>query len=207
MGEEYFNNRSSGYEQHLNLPIISKIRDDEREIINKIIDDEILGSDVILEIGCGTGYYTTYLSKRCKSMLSIDLSDKMIETTREKIKKEEITNVLSCKADITKVRIPNVYDHVFCIGVFDYIIHPCKTFKKICEATSKTFIMTVPHKSFASSFMTPISTLYDQEYRSYDEIELKDILLGAGFKSVTIYETGCRGYLNRGATLIVVARK
>ncbi|MDQ3278181.1 MAG: methyltransferase domain-containing protein [Bacteroidota bacterium] len=53
----------------------------------------------VLELGCGTGKNTTWLSQKAKQHQAVDLSEGMLEKAREKIKSEQ---VVFQQADITK---------------------------------------------------------------------------------------------------------
>ncbi len=55
-------------------------------------------NDVILEIGCGTGRFTTEIAKKCKKIIGIDFSEKMVELARKKSKK--LKNVQYRLADV-----------------------------------------------------------------------------------------------------------
>lgn len=69
--------------------------------------DEIITRDVlknisfgkVLELGCGTGKNTLYLSKNADEVLAVDFSEKMLSIAREKISYQ---NVRFQKADISK---------------------------------------------------------------------------------------------------------
>lgn len=47
----------------------------------------------LIDIGCGTGAYTLYLAKICKSVLGIDSSMKMLEELQKSAKEHNISNV------------------------------------------------------------------------------------------------------------------
>ncbi|MBE6052286.1 MAG: class I SAM-dependent methyltransferase [Clostridium sp.] len=46
-----------------------------------------------LEIGCGTGLFTTRLSKKLKEVACFDTSEGMIQVLKEKIQNENIKNI------------------------------------------------------------------------------------------------------------------
>ncbi len=54
----------------------------------------------ILELGCGTGKNTTFLSQIGEKVLAIDFSEGMLNKAKEKLVS---TNVFFCAADVTKV--------------------------------------------------------------------------------------------------------
>lgn len=54
---------------------------------------DLKGHEVVLEVGTGTGFLTALLSRRCKSVLSIDYYAKFTTAARQKLAEHECTNV------------------------------------------------------------------------------------------------------------------
>ncbi|MGA1870918.1 MAG: class I SAM-dependent methyltransferase [bacterium] len=70
-----------------------KFRNFEEEAL-KISDAVDLSKDsIILDIGCGTGGLTTHFSRICKHVYAVDPSDEMIGALKNKIQKQNLTNV------------------------------------------------------------------------------------------------------------------
>lgn len=59
------------------------VRQDEQKDITKAIKKYFPGRKV-LEIACGTGYWTTFLSETAKSIVAIDTSDKVLKVAKSK---------------------------------------------------------------------------------------------------------------------------
>ncbi|MDP2216287.1 MAG: class I SAM-dependent methyltransferase [Methanolobus sp.] len=72
---------------------MQKIRNikDEAETMRRLID--LRPEDRILEIGCGTGEFSIELSRHCKEVIAIDISDGMLEFAREKAKSGHRKNI------------------------------------------------------------------------------------------------------------------
>ncbi len=68
-----------------------KIRPKIREKLNK---EDNLGN--LLELGCGTGYFTETLANKSESIISTDISEKMLSIAREKLKGFEF-QVMDCQ--------------------------------------------------------------------------------------------------------------
>ncbi len=73
----------------------------------------------VLEIGCGAGRFTEYLSRYFNSVTSVDLSDAVFYN----ISKNE-KNVSLYKADFLKLIPIKKYDVVFCRGVLQHTKNP-----------------------------------------------------------------------------------
>ena len=80
----------------------------------------------ILELGCGAGRFTEYLTKYAKECVSIDLSSAVFHNVAK-----SSTNLTLIKADFNKL-IPNEkFDIVFCRGVLQHTPNPLKSIKNI----------------------------------------------------------------------------
>ena len=59
------------------------IAPNQRPLFNQILNLLKPGSDVI-DVGCGTGYFSFLASEHCKSVLGIDLSSRNIAQAKKK---------------------------------------------------------------------------------------------------------------------------
>lgn len=91
-------------------------------------DLSIIKNKNILEIGCGSGRFTEYLSKYGKSCTSIDLSDAIFHNICKNNK-----NVKLLKADFLKLKLKKKFDVVFCRGVLQHTKFPTKSILKLFE--------------------------------------------------------------------------
>ena len=118
-------------------------------LLLKIIEREnmIQPNSRILDVGCGTGRYSTALSERALSITGIDLSPKMIAYGKEKIEKAEIKNVdLICgdwsEIDILENGFENSFDLVF--AHMTPAVSDAKTFEKMIRCSKNYGIMFKP---------------------------------------------------------------
>jgi putative AdoMet-dependent methyltransferase len=73
-----------------------KFRDYDKEAQN-IIDQLVLGADdTIIDFGCGTGAFTLYAAKYCKTIFAVDVSQVMLDYTKQKAQKEGLENIEFC---------------------------------------------------------------------------------------------------------------
>ena len=78
------------------------------EFLSKLIIDE---DDTVLDLGCGNGIITIPIAKKTKSVTAVDLSDKMLEILDKKAKEENVNNIKTVKADLSKIRTKDVGTH------------------------------------------------------------------------------------------------
>ena len=76
----------------------NKTRDLDFKISQEILDKFSFKN--VLEIGCGTGKNTEWLSKKSSNLIAVDLSPEMLKIAKKKIKAKHVQFV---EADITKV--------------------------------------------------------------------------------------------------------
>ncbi len=56
---------------------------------------EVEGADIILEIGCGSGYQSAILSKLCRRIFTIERIDSLLKEAKERFRKEGINNIFT----------------------------------------------------------------------------------------------------------------
>lgn len=72
---------SNRYDSAIDNIMGEKIRPKIREKLN---EEDNLGN--LIELGCGTGYFTKTLADKSESIISIDISEEMLSIAREKLK-------------------------------------------------------------------------------------------------------------------------
>src|SRR5947199_3821442 len=73
-----YNQWSASYDE-----VENKTRDLEKEAGQKILSS--IQFDSVLELGCGTGKNTEWLSTKAKHLLAVDLSEEMMAKAKEKV--------------------------------------------------------------------------------------------------------------------------
>jgi ubiquinone/menaquinone biosynthesis C-methylase UbiE len=94
-----YNNWSASYDT-----VMNKTRDLEAQAIRSVLQDEDI--ETILEIGCGTGKNTGWLSQKCNQLIAADFSREMLDIAREKYKE---THIVFTEANIS---LPWTFPHV-----------------------------------------------------------------------------------------------
>lgn len=111
----------------------NKTRDLEALALRKFLSD--LRFNYCLEVGCGTGKNTGFLSQRAKQVMAVDLSEEMLEIARKKIVEE---NVHFIQSDIHAEWnfSSGFFDLVTFSLVLEHIENLDQIFKKVSEITS-----------------------------------------------------------------------
>lgn len=75
-----------------------------------------------MELGCGTGLLSLFMQDKLKSITAIDNSSGMLQRLKEKIRKDNLSNITPLKIDLTEqVDLPGKYDLIFSSMVFHHI--------------------------------------------------------------------------------------
>lgn len=69
------------------------LREDEEQVVYRLLDGSLGPTSRIVEYGPGTGHYTVPLARRCEAVVAVEPSAKMREHLRERLRREGIHNV------------------------------------------------------------------------------------------------------------------
>jgi ubiquinone/menaquinone biosynthesis C-methylase UbiE len=109
--QDAYNNWAKTYDT-----VINKTRDLEAIAIRSVLADSIYNT--ILEIGCGTGKNTIWLTDKCKSLIAADFSAEMMQLAKQKVNAKKIKFK---QADITKPWDFEKVDLITCSLVLEHI--------------------------------------------------------------------------------------
>lgn len=103
---EYYNRRAMEYEKIYGKPE----RQEELGQLDVAIRGLVKGNDII-EIACGTGYWTEKISREAGSVYAVDINESVLDIARAKSYPKK--NVIFEAKDIFKLRTGNKYDSLF----------------------------------------------------------------------------------------------
>lgn len=180
-----------------------------------------LKNSLVLDIGCGWGSSTKYLSKYSKKVTSIDISQVAIEGAKTNLSFDDITNSELIEMDAENLSFPDSsYDFVYSWGVIHHSSDPGKIISEIyrvMRAGGKGTIM-VYNKSSLRYWLLGFYQLYIRRqvlsgynwsnigkkftdgfyHKHYISKELKKEFLSNGFSDVKIKISH---YLGKGKIL------
>jgi len=127
---DYYNRRADEYEQiyFRKIPKRRKEIDDEVSRLVSLADDKD-----ILEFACGTGYWTSRISKTAKSITAFDASYEMIQQARQK---EYLCPIAFIQADLNNIPLRDVQFDLICLG-FWFSHHPRQKFINLFETIKR----------------------------------------------------------------------
>lgn len=184
------------------------------EILSKAIIERIedASEKTALEIGCGTGLFTTRLSKVLKEVACFDTSEEMVKVLKEKIKEGNLKNISIYTEEIlNNEEFYEKFDIVYSSMVFHHIVDIEKEFEllsKLLKKDGQVIIIDLDEED--GSFHKNEKDF--NGHNGFNRDEFKDILEKFGFMDVT-FETvfnGTKIVLDKGADyslFLCVAKK
>lgn len=91
-----------------------------RELMNPILLAEAMeldGSEVLLDLGCGTGFFAEELAKQCGKLIGVDISDAMLAVFRDKESFAKLKNVELKVGSADEIPLPS--------ATCDVVAHIC----------------------------------------------------------------------------------
>ncbi len=86
------------------------------ELIKKL---DIRSTDVVMDFGCGPGFYTMALAKKARMVLAVDLSPQMLKKAQMKAEKSGVTNIRFIRSDGKSLQVEDgSVDIIFLVTVF-----------------------------------------------------------------------------------------
>ncbi|MDH3362020.1 MAG: class I SAM-dependent methyltransferase [Nitrosopumilus sp.] len=93
---------------------------------------ELSKGDTVVELGCGTGLNFSLVLDKIGTegkIISVDITDKMLEQTQKRVKENGWKNVELVQSDIAEYDFPDNVDGIFSTGAIQY----CKDYDKVIK--------------------------------------------------------------------------
>ena len=111
-------------EEYLNLvfadieiPLVDGVKMFSPKIEGRILDSlDIQGHETVLEIGTGSGYFTSVLAKLSQSVVTIELDEQLSELAQNKVKKLNLKNITFINDDALAYNFDNEQYDTIVIG-------------------------------------------------------------------------------------------
>jgi ubiquinone/menaquinone biosynthesis C-methylase UbiE len=109
----------------------------------KLIESLIEKEDNVLECACGTGMISTYIARKCKTLIATDFSKGMLKQTRKKCK--EYNNILIEEANIINLKYEDEsFDKVVAGNVIHLLEEPHKAIFELTRVCKKGGNIIIP---------------------------------------------------------------
>lgn len=165
--EHHFNHKAESFDSPKNIFIADLIR---QEVEKQIVD---FSDKRILDFGGGTGLVTLPLAAQSKSVMLVDISDKMLDQARLKVEKQAIDNVYLLQQDL----LTNPLDQLFDIIVVSRVLHHMPN-------VEKTLAMFRNHLVEDGQLFIADFVKTDVNHHGFHLADLEGKLSQSGFSSV-----------------------
>ena len=124
----------------IEIPLVGGAKMFSPKIEGRILDSlDIQGHETVLEIGTGSGYFTSVLAKLSQSVVTIELDEQLSELAQNKVKELNLNNITFIKDDALTYNFDNEQ--------YDTIVHGCslpnknENFFRLLKPSGKLFMV------------------------------------------------------------------
>ena len=101
----------------IEVPLVDGAKMFSPKIEGRILDSlDIQGHETVLEIGTGSGYFTSVLAKLSQSVVTIELDEQLSELAQNKVKELNLNNITFIKDDALTYNFDNEQYDTIVIG-------------------------------------------------------------------------------------------
>ena len=101
----------------IEIPLVDGAKMFSPKIEGRILDSlDIQGHETVLEIGTGSGYFTSVLAKLSQSVVTIELDEQLSELAQNKVKELNLNNITFIKDDALTYNFDNEQYDTIVIG-------------------------------------------------------------------------------------------
>ena len=165
--EHHFNHRAESFDSPKNQFLA--------ELIKKNIEKQMhdLSSKSILDFGGGTGLISLPLAKKVNSVTLVDISDKMLEQARIKVKNQKLENLHLLQQDLLLKPLEQTFDLIIVSRVLHHMPHLDSSLAMLKEH------LTPRGQLFIADYTVP-----DGENHGFIISELEETLKNHGFSDI-----------------------
>jgi len=101
----------------IEIPLVDSAKMFSPKIEGRILDSlDIQGHETVLEIGTGSGYFTSVLAKLSQSVVTIELDEQLSESAQNKIKELNLNNITFINDDALAYNFDNEQYDTIVVG-------------------------------------------------------------------------------------------
>ena len=208
--ELFYDGLAATYDEEQFCSKVSISRRTELKLFTSRLPEFFQGADRVLEIGAGTGIFTTTIARHCREVEALDISWKMLALLDEKCRTEGITNIHTRVGDVETLNLDGPYDVVCAFSALEYLKDLPAFLRRLAphvRAGGTVYFITARRSLFR--LFTQIGNAMRQGLwlKAHSRRNMESMLTGAGFTTVSIESHLLKCGISGGMLLEVVARK
>ncbi len=138
IGKVYMGREIAHVMGHLGANWLNRPERNQEENTKQVVRNlDLQPTDVIADIGAGSGYYTFRMAKKVPegSVYAVDIQEEMIAIMRKKLKKQKAENIELVLGEPTDPQLPkNSVDIVFMVDVYHELEYPREMMLELIKA-------------------------------------------------------------------------
>ncbi len=137
------------YDQQAAIYDVQYLGEQNAKIEDVLSSIELKPNELVLDLGCGTGFLFQHINKTIRLLVGLDISSKALREAKKRTKNLSNTELIRADADNTPFP-DHIFDRVFAITLLQNMPDPMKTIsemKRIGKPQS-TFVITGLKKKF-----------------------------------------------------------
>ncbi len=206
----FYDGLAATYDQEQFCSKVSISRRTELELFTRRLPECFQGAHRVLEIGAGTGIFTTTLAKHCEEVEALDISGNMLAILDQKCRAEGITNVRCRVGNVETMDLEGPFDVVCAFSALEYLTDLPAFLRRLApQVRPGGTIYFITARTCLFRVFTQIGNAMRQGIwlKSHSRRQMRNMLLGAGLEPVSIRPHLLRCVISGGMLLEVVARR
>jgi ubiquinone/menaquinone biosynthesis C-methylase UbiE len=137
------------YDRQATIYNVQYIKEQDTKIEDALNNLKLESNELVLDMGCGTGFLFRHIDKKAELVVGLDLSQMALQEAKKHTK--NMTNVAIILADADNTPFPdNTFDKVFAITLLQNMPEPTKTISEMKRVSKPqaTFAITGFKKTF-----------------------------------------------------------
>ena len=186
----------------------ARAREKEEADVWAAIERHVAPDARVLELGAGTGLYTTRLARLAREVAAVDLSPEMLARLRARIEAERLENVrvVEGPADVPPIEGP--FDAMVAAGLAEYVRDFGAVIERAAELGARLAVYTVPRRGVLGRAYRAMSLARKRVWlHLYSEREVRRDLARGGFELVELAGAGARPLGLASGTWVVVGKR
>jgi len=118
------------YDQQAAIYNVQYVEEQNTKIEDSLNSMKFGSNEIVLDLGCGTGFLFQHIAQRVGFLVGIDVSQKVLREAKKRTK--NMQNIVLVRADADNTPFPDhIFDKVFAVTVLQNMPEPTKTITEI----------------------------------------------------------------------------
>ncbi len=178
--KEYFDSVASIYEKRRKR--LQLLKEAEKQAVIGALD--VKRGELVLDAGCGTGFYSLEIIKRGGRVFGVDISPKMVA-------KAKASGVNAVVGNLEVISYKQRFDKALFAGSLEFCVNPRAAIKNSAKALKKNgaLVLIAPPKSVQGLFYALFHLTHGFRIKLFSKKGLQQMLREAGMRVLFIRKT------------------